>query len=103
MKNNTEKLPSVVPVLKTVKMTYDIYDDSKAPAQDDYMVSIGKKRRVTMVHQVVSCRPVKSKVHHRRYSLQLIRCPELIPQAHISFEFVCTVNGMPVYSYFRTR
>lgn len=87
-------LPSVIPELKTCRLVITYEPGEPHPEEGNFIVSVGKNRRVGTVYQVISARKMKSK-HPGKWELQCVRCPELKEKTVVNFRFYTWVDNVP--------
>lgn len=95
-----QQLVSIIPVMQERKIYYDTDPKSKPPEVGDYLVTIGKNRKVNSVYQVFEARKMNSKVNEHRYHLKVYKTPDMIPHATVSFRFEVKVMGEPAHPCF---
>jgi hypothetical protein len=94
-----EELRSILPEVRERKLTISWEGESLPPAPGEYMVSVGKKRKVLKVWQVVSFRKINSPVPNR-WAFTVLVCPDLLKKAHVDFRFRAFVDGLPATTLF---
>lgn len=90
--------PSVVPELKTVGLTINFGRGDSVPVPGEFIVSVGRSRRVGTVYQVMERRSVKRKFYGARsfdnkWAFRCVKCPELKELVHVDFRFNVFIEG----------
>ena len=86
-------LPSVVAELKTCKLVIDFEPGEGVQVPGDFLVSVGRNRKVGSVYQILERHNVKSTKNPRRYKFIVTRCPELKAATTVDFRFNCKISG----------
>lgn len=94
------RLISTIPELTERKLYYDIEPNSMHPEVGDFLVTIGRNRKVNSVYQVFEVRKMNSRVYEHRYHLKVFKTPDMIPHATVSFRFEVKVMGEPAHPCF---